>query len=217
MSPLVNALENNENISPSNTDTSDASTPSHPEEIIENSGSEIERSGNTSGFDEKTSTSGSSGIETSEHSHDVGHRMPQQIEEYYTTSDEESYDTDDEEEEEDEIDDEDDCDEYDDDASEHYFDTEEEETEAEEEEEEVKENTRNAANNITSELLENTLNHNTTGSSDSSNTLTNAATQDSLNMAYQSAYSRWVDLYWNQMTFVQDYVKFFNFTRQQEK
>lgn len=163
---------------------------------MDHSGTDIDRSGNTSGFDEKTSTSGSSGIESSEHSNQL--TMPQQIHVYYTSSEDDSYETDDVDEELDE-------EEEDDDESEHYFNTDDEAEEEEDSahEEELFESQQDTATTTT-------LNH----SINSSNTLNND-TPDSLNLAYQSAYSRWVDLYWNQMTLVQDYVKFFNFTRQQ--
>lgn len=176
---------------------------------MDNSGSEVENSGNSSGFDEKTSTSGSSGIESSEHDNAQPQR-PQQIPVYYTSSEEDSYESDDEEEDEDF--EEEDYEEEEDDESEHYFNTDEEETEEGEENYGDSEADEQDLIECFENALPNTRNH----SRNSSNTITNATT-DSLNVAYQTAYSRWVDLYWNQMTLVQDYVKFYNFTRQQQE
>ncbi|KAM7358661.1 gemin 3 [Cochliomyia hominivorax] len=219
VSPLENAAQNDEsNSSPSRESSSSDSATSPREEVLNNSGSDVERSGNTSGFDEKTSTSGSSGIESSEHEN-VEQRPQPQIPVYYTSSEEDSYESDDEDE--DEEDEEDYEEEEDDDESEHYFNTDEE---AEEEDEEYFESEDGETEADLVEQFENVMprnfsqNHTTTTSRrNSSNTLTNATTTDSLNLAYQTAYSRWVDLYWNQMTLVQDYVKFFNFTRQQQQ
>ncbi|XP_065361134.1 probable ATP-dependent RNA helicase DDX20 [Calliphora vicina] len=210
VSPLVNALQNNENNSSPTSESSSDSATSPQDEVLDNSGSDIERSGNTSGFDEKTSTSGSSGIESSEHNNTE--ERPQQIPVYYTSSEDESYESDDEEEEEEEEG------EDNDDGSEHYFNTdeeaEEEDGDADDDDEELAEclENRMATDFTQIHTTTTTRNH----SSNSSNTLTNPTT-DSLNLAYHSAYSRWVDLYWNQMTLVQDYVKFFNFTRQQQQ
>ncbi|XP_023292456.2 DEAD-box ATP-dependent RNA helicase 24 [Lucilia cuprina] len=213
VSPLVNAVENNENNStPSTERSSSDSADSPPEEDLDNSGSDVERSGNTSGFDEKTSTSGSSGIESSEHNNAT--EGPRQVPLYYTSSEDDSCESDDEDEEEEEEEEEEEDD--DDDESEHYFNTDEEAEEEDEDDEndfvECFENTMATNIPLNHTRTTTTRNH----SSNSSNTLTNA-TPDSLNLAYQLAYSRWVDLYWNQMTLVQDYVKFFQFTRQQQQ
>ncbi|TMW41381.1 hypothetical protein DOY81_013539, partial [Sarcophaga bullata] len=200
VSPIVNALQNNDNdtSSGSSSDSTSGTTPSNQDEIAENSGTDVGRSGNTSGFDEKTTTSKSSGIESSEHNH--AQNIPQPFHVYYTSSEDDSYESDDEdeedeEEEEEEIDLEEEEEESDD-KSEHYFGSDKEDSSEDEENTADNSNTHNACNS----------------SNISSNT-----PADSMNLAYQTAYSRWVDLYWNQMTLVQDYVKFFNFTRQQQQ
>lgn len=209
MSPIINALQNNDNETntESSSDSTSDSTPSNREEIAENSGTDVERSGNTSGFDEKTTTSKSSGIESSEHNH--VQNIPQPFHVYYTSSEDGSYESDDEDEEEEEAEEEAEDEEIDleeeesDDKSEHYFGSD-------------KEDLSEDDNSIEEELENTTDNSNTHNVCNPSNISSNAAA-DSMNIAYQTAYSRWVDLYWNQMTLVQDYVKFFNFTRQQQQ
>lgn len=203
MSPLVNAVEDREDLSPSNTDSSVA-TLSNQEDAVQQSGSETERSGgNSSGFDEKTSTSGSSGIDTSE---PESNRPQRQIQQYETSSDEDDEDDFTYELEDDEG-------EGDDDSSEHYFGTDEEGEEVGEGYDSDDDDATNYGVAHVGEVLYSRPVTQASQSS-SSNTLTNTTQQNELNLAYQSAYSRWVDLYWNQMTVVQDYVKFFIFTRQ---
>uniref|UniRef100_A0A1I8MVG3 RNA helicase n=1 Tax=Musca domestica TaxID=7370 RepID=A0A1I8MVG3_MUSDO len=217
VSPLVNALENNrEEPSPSSTTDSSVATLSNQENDEQLSGSETEQSGgNSSGFDEKTSTSGSSGIDTSE----PESNRPQRLVAQYETSSSDEGDDDDEDLT---FDLDNDADEEDD-SSEHYFGTDEEgsheeleyDQDSEEEAESDEDFSPDYANTQIGEVL---FSRPVTQAShtSSSNTITNT-TQRSLNVAYQTAYSRWVDLYWNQMTIIQDYVKFFQFTRQQEE
>lgn len=166
----MNALENDETNSSASSESSTENL--SPEEILDNADSEVERNGNTSGFDEKTSRP-------------VGTRL---IYTYYTSSESDSYESDDDEKE-------DEVEAVDGDDSENYFNTGDEDN-----------------TDVENELTECENNHD-------SNTLNNSAnaTPDSRNLAYQSAYSYWIDLYWNQMTLVQDYVKFFHFTRQQQQ
>ncbi|XP_073836374.1 gemin 3 [Musca autumnalis] len=224
VSPLVNALEaNHEEPSPSSTTDSSMANLSNQEDGGQQSGSETEHSGgNSSGFDEKTSTSGSSGIDTSE----PESNRPQRLIPQYETSSE------DEDEEDLTFELGNDADEEEDDSSEHYFgtdndDDDEEENDDDEEEIEYAEdtdesnednslayNTNYTAGQIGDVLYSRPVTQ--ASRSTSSNTITNT-TQRSLNVAYQTAYSRWVDLYWNQMTIIQDYVKFFQFTRQQQE
>uniref|UniRef100_A0A1I8PSK5 RNA helicase n=1 Tax=Stomoxys calcitrans TaxID=35570 RepID=A0A1I8PSK5_STOCA len=195
VSPIVNALENREEAASPSTTESSVATLSNQEDEGQHSGSEAEHSGgNSSGFDEKTSTSGSSGIETSE---PESNRAQGGIPAYETSSDEE-----DDEEESDDNDfsyDEDDGD--DEDEAEHYFSDEDDD---------------NETRNCVGEVLYRRPAAQASSQSSSSNTITNPA-NNPLNVAYQSAYTRWVDLYWNQMTLVQDYVKFFIFTREQQQ
>ena len=212
----MNALQNNDNDTNtgSSSDSTSRSMPSNREEINENSGTDVERSGNTSGFDEKTTTSKSSGIESSEHNH--VQNIPQPFHVYYTSSEDDSYESDDEDEEEEEEEEDIDLedeeeedidleeeDEESDDNSEHYFGSD-------------KEDLSEGDDSADEELQNTTENSNTHNACNASNISSNTAA-DSMNLAYQTAYSRWVDLYWNQMTLVQDYVKFFNFTRQQNE
>ncbi|XP_075160720.1 gemin 3 [Haematobia irritans] len=191
VSPIVNAVENLEQSSPSTTEES----VSNNDDDGHHSGSDTERSGGrvggSSGFDEKTTTSGSSGIDTSEPESIRGRR---QIPVYETSSDED----DDNEEDDDftyEEEDEDDDDEGD-------------ETDGESDEDD---NPQNAIGQVLFSRAQDQ-----TRKSSSSNTITNNE-ESPLNVAYHTAYSRWVDLYWNQMTIIQDYVNFFKFTQQQRQ
>ncbi|XP_061402240.1 uncharacterized protein LOC133338070 [Musca vetustissima] len=192
ISPLVNALENNlEEPSPTSSTDSSVATLSNQENAEQQSGSDSEHSGgNSSGFDEKTSTSGSSGIDTSE---PESNRPQRQIPQYETSSDDEDDDEDDLT-----FDFDNDADEEDD-SSEHYFGTDEEENNEETEYEadsdgsdeydSVDNNTNYTAGQIGEVLYSRPVTQ--ASHTSSSNTITNATQQQSLNMAYQTAYSRW--------------------------
>uniref|UniRef100_A0A1B0ADG6 Uncharacterized protein n=1 Tax=Glossina pallidipes TaxID=7398 RepID=A0A1B0ADG6_GLOPL len=199
-----------------NSEENSVTVPSHQQMSAENDFNS-ERSVDSSGFEERTSASKSSDMGTSEAKCAFVQQKQQQqrqeeqlVSEYDSSSDIESSESKDCEHDRADA-----CEENDSSgsSSEHYFNTDNEAEEECEEEEDVDD----IGEELEAELEEEPeINQNSSASyngtsSANANTFSDESSESSeqsYNESYQAAYNRWVDLYLNQMTLIQDYIKF---------